>query len=88
VVRVETMKVSGEKIVRTEKEVILQQPEREAKKEKEPEERPVHAPSLRRPGESSEDVPRPATGASPVPPTPPPDLPQPPSGPSEVASTR
>ena len=88
VVRVETMKVSGEKIVRTEKEVILQQPEREAKKEKEPEERPAHAPSLRRPGESSEDVPRPATGASPLPRTPPPDLPQPPSGPSEIASTR
>lgn len=87
VVRVETMKVSGEKIVRTEKEVLLHQPEREAKKETGPEERPVHAPSLRRPGESAEDVPRPATGASPVPPAPPPDVPQPPSGPNDVATT-
>jgi hypothetical protein len=87
VVRVETMKVDGEKIVRTEKEIILEQPDREAKKEKEPEERPANAPSLRRPGEPSEDVPKPANGPSQVPPMPPPDLPQPPSGPSEMVST-
>ncbi len=68
VVRVETMKVDGQKIVRTEKEVVLQQPEREAKKE--PEERPTHAPSLRRPGEDSEDVPKPADGSTPLPPRP------------------
>jgi hypothetical protein len=83
VVRVETMKVSGEKIVRTQKEVILDQSEKEAKKE--PEERPANAPSLRRPGEDSQDVPKPATGASPAPPMPPPDFPQP--GPGEIVAT-
>jgi hypothetical protein len=83
VVRVETMKVSGEKIVRTEKEVILQDADKdkEAKKEKAPEEHPANAPSLRRPGEDSQDVPKPANGASPTPPLAPPDIPQPPSGP-------
>lgn len=86
VVRVETMKVGGEKIVRTEKEVILQQADREAKKEQE--QRPAKAPSLRRPGEDSEDVPRPANGASPLPPVPPPDLPQPSGGPGEIVGTR
>jgi hypothetical protein len=86
VVRVETMKVGGQKIVRTEKEVILAQPEREAKKE--PEVRPPNAPSLRRPGEDSEDVPKPANGASPLPPPPPPDLPQPSGGPGEIVTTR
>jgi hypothetical protein len=92
VVRVETMKVGGEKIVRTQKEIVLQQPdqEKEAKKEKEPEERPANAPSLRRPGEDSQDVPKPANGASPVPRAPPPDLPQPPGnpGPGEIVPTR
>ena len=86
VVRVETMKVGGEKIVRTEKEVILAQPEREAKKE--PEVRPPNAPSLRRPGEDSEDVPKPANGATPLPPPPPPDLPQPSGGPGEIVTRR
>jgi hypothetical protein len=86
VVRVETMKVGGDKIVRTEKEVILQQPEREAKKE--PEVRPPNAPSLRRPGEDSEDVPRPANGAAPLPLPPPPDLLQPSGGPGEMVATR
>src|SRR5271156_1653867 len=86
VVRVETMKVGGEKIVRTEKEVMRQQQDREAKKE--PEVRPPNAPSLRRPGEDSEDVPRPANGPSPTLPTPPPDIPQPPSGPSDLVSAR
>jgi hypothetical protein len=86
VVRVETMKVGGEKIVRTEKEIILAQPEREAKKE--PEVRPPNAPSLRRPGEDSEDVPKPANGAAPLPPAPPPDLPQPSGGPGEMVATR
>ena len=86
VVRVETMKVGGEKIVRTEKEIILAQPEREAKKE--PEVRPPNAPSLRRPGEDSGDVPKPANGATPLPPPPPPDLPQPSGGPGEIVTTR
>jgi hypothetical protein len=84
VVRVETMKVGGEKIVRTEKEIIVAQPEREAKKE--PEVRPPNAPSLRRPGEDSEDVPKPANGAAPLPP--PTDLPQPAGGPGEMVTTR
>jgi hypothetical protein len=84
VVRVETMKVGGEKIVRTEKEIIVAQPEREAKKE--PEVRPPNAPSLRRPGEDSEDVPKPANGAAPLPP--PTDLPQPSGGPGEMVTTR
>ncbi|HTC55115.1 MAG TPA: hypothetical protein VK706_01780 [Candidatus Sulfotelmatobacter sp.] len=89
VVRVETMKVDGEKIVRTEKEVILEPSDNEKDKEakKEPTERPANAPSLRRPGEDSQDVPKPTNGASP-PPMPPPDLPQPPSGPNEVIPSR
>jgi len=37
VIRVETMKVGGEKVVRTEKEVVLEQPDKEAKQQ--PEER-------------------------------------------------
>ncbi len=47
VVRVETMKVDGQKIVRVEKEVDLGAPT-VAKKQ---EERPANAPTLRRPGE-------------------------------------
>lgn len=87
VVRVETMKVGGEKIVRTEKEIILQQPEREAKKE--PEVRPANAPTLRRPGEDSEDVPKPANGAAPLPRATPPDMPTPSGGgPGDVVTTR
>jgi hypothetical protein len=86
VVRVETMKVGGEKIVRTAKEVNLPKPdkEEEAKKEKQ-EDRPANAPTLRRPGEEPEDAPKPAQGASPAPPMPPPDIPQPPgNGPGEI----
>ena len=78
VVRVETMKVGGEKIVRTEREVIIQKSEKEAKQETA--EPTPDAPSLRRPGEDSEDVPKPANGASPVPPIVPPDVPQSPGG--------
>src|ERR1700693_5264386 len=47
---VETMKVNGEKVVRTEKEVNLEPQPSVAKG---PEERPVNAPSLRRPGEEN-----------------------------------
>jgi hypothetical protein len=86
VVRVETMKVGGERILRTEKEVVLPQQEREAKKEQI--ERPANAPSLRRPGEDSQDVPRPANSPLPLPPPPPPDSPQPGSGPGEMVATR
>ncbi len=81
VVRIETMKVGGEKIVRTEKEVILEKPDQdtEAKKEQQ-EDRPPNAPSLRRPGEDSENAPKPADGANPTPPIMPQDIPQAPGG--------
>jgi hypothetical protein len=89
VVRVETMKVDGEKIVRTDREVVLQPDmDKEARKEKEPEQRPANPPSLRRPGEDQQDVPKPANGAAPPPMVPPPDLPQPPSGPNEITARR
>ena len=74
VVRVETMKVDGEKLVRTEKEVIIDHGDKEAKQEQ-PDVRPPNAPSLRRPGEDSDDVPRPAEG--PGAPLPPPTMPEP-----------
>src|SRR5436309_12730960 len=51
VVRVETMKVGGEKVVRTEKEVQLPEQPTVAKGSDEPEVRPANAPTLRRPGE-------------------------------------
>jgi hypothetical protein len=88
VVRVETMKVDGQKIVRTEKEVALPEADTEKEAKKQPEEHPANAPSLRRPGEDSEDVPKPENGASPAPPMPPPDFPQPPGGPGQVIATR
>jgi len=81
VVRVETMKTGGEKIVRTEKEVILEKRDKEAEAKKEEQDRSPTAPSLRRPGEDQENVPKP-TDATPQMPLPPPDIPQPPgSGP-------
>jgi len=69
VVRVETMKVGGEKIVRTEKEVILDrsEKEKEAEAKREPEDRPANAPSLRRAGEDPADVPNPSDSRSPLP---------------------
>lgn len=88
VVRVETMKVDGEKIVRTEREVILPQPDSDKEAKKEPQERPANAPSLRRPGEDSQDVPKPANGPSPIPPAPPPDVPHPPGDPNEMLPAR
>jgi hypothetical protein len=85
VVRVETIKVSGEKIVRTEKEIVLPRPDREKDQEakKQPGERPAARPTLRRPGEDSEGVPTPASGPTPLPPAPPraPDDPAPPGPP-------
>ena len=63
VVRVETMKVDGQKIVRTEKEVDLGAPT-VAKKQ---EERPANAPTLRRPGEEMPES-TPAVNPSSVPP--------------------
>lgn len=90
VVRVETMKIGGEKIVRTEKEIILKRPDEDTEAKKADQERPANAPSLRRPGEDSSDVPQPAGGVSPVSPMPPPDVPQPPAnpGPGEMVAGR
>jgi hypothetical protein len=86
VVRVEIMKVDGEKIVRTQKEVFLDQMEKNKEAKSETEQRPAKAPSLRRPGEDQGDVPKPADGAAPPPALPPPDLPQPPGGPGVVGT--
>jgi hypothetical protein len=72
VVRVETMKVDGQKIVRVEKEVDLGAPT-VAKKQGE---RPVNAPTLRRPGEEMPES-NPANPSH----TPPMGAPPPPSGP-------
>jgi hypothetical protein len=84
VVRVETMKVGGEKVVRTEKEVVLDQSDKQAREQQQ--ERPANAPSLRRPGEDSEDVPRPANGPANTRPVPPMSDPSPRGnpGPGEI----
>ena len=79
VVRVETMKVGGEKIVHTEKEVELGGSGVETAAQKE--ERPVKAPTLRRPGEEAPRSQRPAGSSSPAP-TRVPDVPPPPAPPS------
>jgi hypothetical protein len=86
VVRVETMKVGGQKILRTEKELILEKPDKDT--EAKQEDRPANAPSLRRPGEEPENVPRPSDGASPVPIAPPPTPQQAPGdpGPGEIVA--
>jgi len=76
VVRIETMKIGGQKILRTEKEVILRKPDQdEEAKRQEEQVRPANAPSLRRPGEDAEDAPKPADGIAPAPP--PSSVPQP-----------
>ncbi len=91
VVRVETMKVGGEKIVRTEKEIILDKHEKDKDTEakKEPEDRPANAPSLRRQGEDPTEAPHPEDGRSPIP-IAPPDVPPPgtPGGPGYAAGQR
>ncbi len=69
VVRVETMKVDGEKLVRTEKEVNIESPT-VAKTSSEPAVRPPGAPSLRRPGEEPDPTSpgsKPASGPAPMP---------------------
>jgi hypothetical protein len=81
VVRIETMRVGGEKIVRTEKEVILPKPEDQEANKKEEHDRPANAPSLRRPGEDPENVPKPTDSVNPLPPAAPPDVPSPPHDP-------
>lgn len=80
VVRIETMKVGGEKIVRSEREVILERPDKETEAKKEQADRPPTAPSLRRPGEEPDNVPKPADGANPLPPAVTPQVPTSPGG--------
>jgi len=83
VVRVETMKVDGQKIVRVEKEVDLGSPT-VAKKQ---EERPANAPTLRRPGEEMpESNPANPSGAPPIAPVPPPSGPDSGPGPNWSSS--
>ena len=70
VVRVETMRVGGQKIVRTEKEVDVAKPALAAKRQ----ERPANAPTLRRPGEEMPDAtPQNPSQVPPIAPGPPPD---------------
>lgn len=77
VVRVETMKVGGEKVVRTEKEVDIKPAETVAKESQQP--RPANAPTLRRPGEPlPDDTTSPKTIQGPSAPLPPPQAPSPP----------
>ena len=72
------MKVDGNKLVRTEREVTIDHGDKEAKQQ-EPEVRPPNAPSLRRPGEDSGEAPQPADGQGL--PLPPPTMPDPSPGP-------
>ena len=68
VVRVENMKVGGEKTVRTAKEVNIETQPTVAK-EQGPDARPANAPSLRRPGEAVDtSMPKTAPSAQPLPP--------------------
>jgi hypothetical protein len=82
VVRVETMKVNGEKVVRTEKEVQLEEQPTVAKGQ-EPKVRPPGAPTLRRPGEAPESSSpdRAPAGGGASRPAPPPTPPVDPNGP-------
>jgi hypothetical protein len=80
VVRVETMTVAGQKVVRTEKEVDIQT----ATAARKPEERPANAPTLRRPGEempesNPQNPSRIPPMTSPPPPVPPGGNPGPPN---------
>jgi hypothetical protein len=81
VVRIETMKVGGQKIVRADREVILPKPGEDTEAKKEDQDRPANAPSLRRPGEDTQDVPKASDGSSPMPPAAPPTIPQTPGDP-------
>jgi len=74
VVRVETMKVDGTKMVRTAKEVDLNTQPNVAKAA--PQERPANAPTLRRPGEEPPEQPHGTNTSPPIPP-PGPDMPPP-----------
>ncbi len=88
VIQVKTMKVDGQKIVRNQKEVILDRPDKDTQAKEDV--RPPNAPSMRRPGEDSDNAPRPEAAPAGAPPVPPPDIPQPPggTGPGEMVGTR
>lgn len=73
VIRVETMKVNGEKMVRVDKEIDLSDEPTVARKQ---EARPPNAPTLRRPGEEMPDA-KPQSGPAPMPPMGTPDPPSP-----------
>jgi hypothetical protein len=77
VTRVETMKVNGEKVVKTEREVGVEGPSvaTAAPTAAQKENRPVKAPTLRRPGEVAPNAP---ASSGPANPTPVPDIPPPP----------
>jgi len=83
VVRVETMKVDGEKIVRTQKEVDLgSKPTVAQNTEAQP--RPANAPTLRRPGEDlPNDSPKTLPSGGVAPPPPPTSAPDPGAGPPD-----
>ena len=85
VARVETMKVDGEKVVRTEKEVDLH-PEPSVAKQEEPEVRPANAPTLRRPGEAPDPTTDKPGSAGPSRPAAPPPPPVDPNGPPNWTS--
>ena len=81
VVRVETMKVDGQKAVRTEKEIDLGEATAVAQKKTE---RPANAPTLRRPGEEAPEIDQAGqhSGIPPVAPAPPPSDPKAPPVPN------
>lgn len=79
VIRVETMKVNGEKVIRTEKEVDVRGATVASAAQKE--NKPVKAPTLRRPGEEA-----PNNGSAPGTSTPPPVTPVPNSAPPQFGS--
>jgi hypothetical protein len=79
VIRVETMKVDGEKVVRTQKEIDLGGPTVASAAQKE--DRPVKAPTLRRPGEAAPSTSGNTSGSVPLSPIPDPPTPQQGGGP-------
>jgi hypothetical protein len=82
VIRVETMKVDGEKVVRTEKEVDLGGPTVASAAQKE--NKPVKAPTLRRPGEEAPSTGEGGGSSAPPPVTPIPNPSPPNFGPSSA----
>ncbi|MBV9572647.1 MAG: hypothetical protein JOY93_01240 [Acidobacteriales bacterium] len=71
VVRIETMKVNGERIIRADKEIELEPGTSVAKGSQQPEVKPSSAPSLRRPGEEAPTTPprgSPSSAPLPMPP--------------------